>query len=111
MPFLESLKHAFAVESADPIEPTEEQRVIVERLCAEVVHRRLTVPALLALEMSRPLGFLAAQAIHFFTPLISAVTDADGHRHVAAFLERRQAIEYMCRRIEQLESEQAQSTD
>lgn len=108
MPFLETLRHAFAVESDDPIEPTDEQRGVVERLCAEVVRRRLTVPALLVLEMSRPLGFLAAQAIHFLTPLIAAVSDADGHRHLAAFLERRQAIEYLCGRIEQLEQQRSQ---
>jgi hypothetical protein len=103
--FLDAFKHAFAVESTDPIEPTDEQRPIVERLCQEVVRRRLTVPALMFLEMSRPLGYLAAQTIHFFTPLISAVTDAQSHKHLAAFLEHRQSVEYLCRRIEQLEAE------
>lgn len=105
MAFRNALKHAFAVESTDPIEPTDEQRPVVERLCREVVRRRLTVPALMALEMSRPLGYLAAQTIHFFTPLIASVTDAQGHKHLAAFLERRQSVEYLCRRIEQLEAE------
>ena len=105
MAFLDALKHAFAVESTDPIEPTDEQRSIVERLCREVVRRRMTVPALLTLEMSRPLGYLAAQTIHFLTPLIAAVTDAQTHKHLAAFLERRQSVEYLCRRIEQLEAE------
>ena len=105
MAFLQAFKHAFAVDRQCPIEPTDEQRDIVERLCQEVVRRRLTVPALLILEMSRPLGYLAAQAIHFFTPLIASVTDAQGHKHLAAFLERRQAVEYLCARIEALEAE------
>lgn len=105
MALLDALKHAFAVESSDPIEPTDEQTPVVERLCREIVRRRMTVPALMFLEMSRPLGYLASQAIHFFTPLIAAVTDAQGHKHLAAFLERRQSVEYLCRRIEQLEAE------
>lgn len=105
MALLDAFKHAFAVESADPIEPTDEQRPVVERLCREIVRRRLSVPALLALEMSRPLGYLAAQAIHFLTPLIATVTDAEGHKHLAAFLERRQSVEYLCTRIEALEAE------
>lgn len=105
MALLDAFKHAFAVESPDPIEPTDEQRPVVERLCREIVRRRLSVPALLALEMSRPLGYLAAQAIHFLTPLIAAVTDAQGHKHLAAFLERRQSVEYLCTRIEALEAE------
>jgi hypothetical protein len=105
MAFLEAFRHAFSVESQGAVEPTDEQRDVVERLCQEVVRRRLTVPALLSLEMSRPLGYLAAQAIHFLTPLIATVSDAQGHKHLAAFLERRQAVEYLCRRVEVLEAE------
>ena len=105
MGFLDSLKHAFAVESDAAVEPTESQRLLVDRLCREIVRRQMTTPALLVLESSRPLGFLAAQTIHFFTPLISAVTDADGHKQLAGFLEQRQSIEYLCRRLEELEAE------
>jgi hypothetical protein len=111
MAFLNAFKHAFAVEPADPVEPTDEQRPVAERLCREIVRRRLTVPALMFLEMSRPLGYLASQAIHFFTPLIAAVSDAQGHKHLAAFLERRQSVEYLCRRIEQLEAELSRSSE
>lgn len=111
MAFLDSFKHAFAVESDEPIEPTPEQREIVDRVCREIVRRNMTIPALMSLEMSRPLGFLAAQTIHFFTPVIATITDATGHKHFAAFLERRQSIEYLCRRIEQLESERSQPSE
>lgn len=99
------LKHAFAVEPSGPAEPTPEQERVIDRLCRELVRRHLTTPALLFLEMSRPMNYLGAQAMHFFSPFISAVTDAQGHRHFAAFLERRGSIDYLCRRIEQLEAE------
>ena len=98
------LKHAFAVELPGPAEPTDAQHGCVEKLCVEVVRRHLSTPALIFLEMSRPMNLIGAQALHFFAPLISAVTDADGHRHFAAFLEHRGSIDYLCRRIESLEA-------
>jgi hypothetical protein len=99
------LKHAFAVEPPGPAEPTPPQAEVAEKLCNEVVRRHLTTPALTFLEMSRPLNFIGAQAMHFFAPLIGALTDAEGHRHFAAFLEQRGSIDYLCRRIEELEAD------
>lgn len=99
------LRHAFSVEKDDAGEPTEAQAAVVERVCREVVRRRLTTPALAFLEMSRPLNYVGAQVFHFFDPVISALADADGARQFATFLERRRSIEYLCRRIEALEAE------
>lgn len=101
------LKHAFAVDPPGPAEPTDEQRAAVDTICGEVVRRRMVLPALMALEMSRPLNYVGSQAIHFFTPIISALTDADAHRHVAEFLEKRGSVEYLCSRIEELEAERS----
>jgi hypothetical protein len=50
--------------------------------------------------LSRPLNFIGSQALHFFTPLISVVTDAEGYRAFCAFLEQRGSIDYFCQRIE-----------
>ncbi len=102
MAFLDELRHAFAVEPAGVVEPSESQRVLIDRLCREISRRRLTTPAILYLEMSRPLGFLAAQAIHFFTPLISVLTDRQGLREFAEFLEHRGAIDYLLERLEEI---------
>jgi len=96
------LKHAFAVDPPGPAEPTEAQRAVVDGVCRKVVERGMTTPALLVLEMSRPLNYVGAQSLHFFAPIVSALTDARGHRHFAEFLERRGSVEYLCRRIEQL---------
>lgn len=97
-------RHAFALDPPGPAEPTEAERPIAERLCREIVRRQLTAPALAFLEMSRPLNFLAANAIHFFSPVLSALT-GDEHRRFAEFLERRGSIEYLARRIEELARE------
>lgn len=99
------LKHAFAVDPPGPAEPIGEQRAVVEKVCREVVRRRLTTPALAFIEMSRPMNYLGAQALHFFAPFVAAVTDSQGHRHFAAFLENRGSIDYICRRIEEIEDE------
>jgi hypothetical protein len=102
------LKHAFAVEPPGPAKPTPPQAEVAEKLCVEVVRRHLSTPALTFLEMSRPLNFIGAQAMHFFAPLIDALTDAEGHRHFATFLEQRGSIDYLCQRIEELEADTSQ---
>jgi hypothetical protein len=102
-------RHAFALDPPGPAEPTEAERPIVDRLCLEVVRRRLTVPAIAFLEMSRPLNFLAANAIHFFAPLFSVLGTGDEHRRFAEFLERRGSIDHLCRRIEELDRNDAQA--
>ncbi|MBX3438735.1 MAG: hypothetical protein KF861_14670 [Planctomycetaceae bacterium] len=107
MSSLKWLKHAFAVDAAAPRGPTAEQSAVIDRLCREIVRRRLTTPAVIYLEMSRPLGFVAAQALHFFTPLISALTDSEGHRHFAEFLESRHAIDFLLDRLHAIERDES----
>ena len=80
--------------------PSEEQLQLVDRLAREIVRRRMTTPALTTLEMSRPLNFLGAQAMHFFTPVVSTMFDAKTYELFAKFLERRDAIDVMIERIE-----------
>ena len=97
------LKHAFAIDPPGPATPSDDQRALIERLCQEVNRRRLTTPALAFLEMVRPLNHLGSQAMHFFTPIISAIADVKGYERFASFLERRGSIEYICRRLEDLD--------
>ena len=104
------LKHAFAVDAPGTAEPTMEQRGAADAVCREIVRRRLTTPALLFLEMSRPLNYLGAQALHFFAPFVSVLTTGDGHRHFARFLEQRGSVDFLCARLEQLEAEAKQNT-
>lgn len=98
------LKHAFAIEPPGPAVPTDPQRAAVERICQAIVRRRLTVAALVFLESARPLNYVGSQALHFFTPFISVLADAGEYRHLAAFLEQRGSVEYLCQRLEELES-------
>lgn len=94
------LKHAFAIDTDDALQLPEAEQRIVDRLCQEVARRDLVVPALMFLEMSRPLNYLGAQALHFFQPMLGALVDSDAPKHFASFLERRGAIDALCRTLE-----------
>lgn len=98
------LKHAFAVEPPGPAVPTEAQRAVVDRVLVAVLERRMTAPARLALEMSRPLNYLAAQSMHFFAPLVTSLVGPKEYDQFVAFLEQRGSIDYLCRRMGELES-------
>ena len=100
MSWRETLKNAFAVDKAEDAEPTERLAEIVDTVAKAVVRRNMTTPALMALEMGRPLNFVASQAIHFFRPIISVVLDGPSIKEFATFLEQRGSVEYLCRRLE-----------
>jgi hypothetical protein len=98
------LKHAFAIDPPGPAKPDEAQARIVERVCREIVRRRLTTPAMMALEMGRPLNHLSAQVLTFFKPFVSMVGDAASYDHFTAFLEQRGSLDYVSARLEDLEA-------
>ena len=100
MNWREELRNAFAVDKPGVAEPTERQREICDRVCKVVVRRGMTLPALMAVEMGRPLNFVASQAIHFFSPIISVVLDGPTVDEFATFLEHRGSVEYLCQRLE-----------
>lgn len=99
------LKHAFAIDPPGPAEPDAVQAPIVERVCREIVRRRLTAPAMLVLEMGRPLNTLSAQVLHFFQPFVTVLGDQAAYEAFAAFLERRGSLDYIGARIESLQTE------
>lgn len=113
------LKHAFDLgQPGEEIPP--EQKELVEKLCQEIVRRQLAVPALVFLEMSRPLNVLSAQALHFFSPVLGMFgrqpagseppSTACTHETMAKFLERRDSISYLCDRLEELEKRRVAET-
>ena len=104
----EKLKHAFAVDPPGPAEPTPEQQPVVDRFCRWVARRHLTLPGIIVMEVIRPLNWIMAQAGHFFSPGVWAVTPEQTHQGYnlfVSFLEQRGSIEYITRRIEHFEAE------
>jgi hypothetical protein len=98
------LKHAFAIDSAAAIKPNPAQHRMIERLCGEVVRRGMATPALLLLEMSQPLNYVSAQFLRFIQPIATAIADSKQYEELTRFLEQRGSIEYLCRRLEALET-------
>ena len=102
------LKHAFAVDPPGPAQPTPEQQEPVDWFCKQVARRHLTTPALISLEMFKPLGFMGSQVMHFFSPGVWALArqqTLENYNQFAKFLENRGAIDYLCARIEHFEAE------
>ena len=94
------LKHAFAIDDSEISELTPEDQELVRKLCEQIVRRGLSVPALFLLETFRPLNYLSSQAIHFFSPFLSAITESNSHNRFAAFLEKRNSVDYLCSELE-----------
>ncbi|MBS0263913.1 MAG: hypothetical protein JSS02_18385 [Planctomycetes bacterium] len=99
------LKHAFAIEPDRPVDPTAGQRAVIDRLCRQVVARGLTTPALLFLESSSPLHYVSSQTLQFFMPVLSVVADRQACADFAGFLEQRGSVEFLCRRLTELQHE------
>ncbi|MCH2137612.1 MAG: hypothetical protein MK074_00985 [Phycisphaerales bacterium] len=100
MSLREALKHAFHVDLPGAAEPDERTADIVDRVCRSIVKRGMSTPALMALEMSRPLNFVAAQAMHIVQPAAELVLDTESFKQFALFLEQRGSIEYLCDRLQ-----------
>jgi len=69
---------------------------VAERLIA----RRLTAPAIFVLESSRPLSYIASQALVFFQPLVQGLLGVRDFAVFAAALEDRDNIEWLIRELE-----------
>lgn len=80
----------------------ERREEIIEGVAKRVVEMRLSVPAILFLEMHKPLTFLASQAVTFVSPVFAAFFGFGRMNEVAAFLRERDNIEALVERIEEL---------
>ncbi|MBI4551548.1 MAG: hypothetical protein HY710_04725 [Candidatus Latescibacteria bacterium] len=75
---------------------------ILERVSQQIVNRRLSVPAILFLESMKPLSFLGGQLMAFFGPFVHLIVDAKSYDAFAEWIERRENVERLIRRIEDL---------
>jgi hypothetical protein len=104
------LKHAFALDDGLPAEPTTDQRQAIDRILSEILRRHLDVPAGMLLEACRPLNYVGAQALRFFSPLMQAVLGLQGQTDFAEFLEKRKSVDYLLTRLETLRTESSAKT-
>ena len=101
MSFKEKWKHAFAL-APEEAPGADGLPAVLERFAQGVVTRRLEMPAILFLEMVRPLNFLGSQLV-FASALIAGLFTSEREiKDVAKALEHRDSIASLIERIEQL---------
>lgn len=101
MSFISKWKHAFALEPDVPV-AVESLPAILEKFAQTVVARRLDTPAILFLEMVRPLNFLGSQMVFAAVPIAGLFANERELNEVARALEHRGAVGCLISRIEQL---------
>jgi hypothetical protein len=84
--------------------PTPEDIELIETIAKAIVVRRMTVPAILFLESSRPLSFLGSQFLYFLEPIVRTFIKGDQYRRVAVLMEDRDNVEKLMLAIESEES-------
>ncbi len=91
--------------SGEPGEPTPEDLDLMETIASAIVDRRMTVPAILFLESTRPLSFLGSQFLYFIEPIVRSIIKGDQFRRVAVLMEDRANVERLLLAIEAREAE------
>ena len=79
---------------------SEADQGLIARVARRVVDLRMTVPAILLLEGSRPLNFLASQTMLFFRPVIESVWASQDYGRFQELLEQRESVEALVSAIE-----------
>ena len=87
-------------------EVTEERKqLLMKKVAQKIVDLRMTPVAVVMLESSKPLSFLANQFLVFMQPFYRAFFTFREYEEFAAMLEDRNNIEVLIRVIERLEEE------
>jgi hypothetical protein len=99
----EVLRHAFAI--PDPEELTDLDKAQLNRVCEEIVRRRLAGVAIIFLESARPMNFVGAQLLHFLHPLLSGVITPLELDKLGYIIQKRSSIPYLIECIERVSKE------
>ena len=97
------LLHAFAV--GDVGEPEPEDLAALDRLASNIVSRNMETPAILFLQSSIPLSYIGSQVMIGLEPIIGPFFPRRDFEKLARIFERRDGVDRLTARIEQLISE------
>lgn len=87
--------------------PAEEREHLLDDLAGAVARRGLQTPAILALEMHRPLAFTLSQGLIAFGPLFGPLLGIERMQRAARLLGEPGAVDALIRRIEETEPERS----
>jgi len=74
---------------------------LFEKIAKKIVEREMTVPAIMLLEMVKPLSFLGSQALVFLNPIVSLVVSSGDYYRFVRLMEERDNIEKLAVAIEE----------
>jgi len=78
-------------------------RDLIDRFAERIVKMRLTVPAIVILESSKPLSFVASQLLVFLEPIVTSLFNREDYRRFYEMLEERKNWEELILAIEEKE--------
>lgn len=78
----------------------EETEKLIEQAAGEIERRRLEVPAVLMLEMHKPLSFVGSQTSVMFAPFIAPFLGFDFVNNYSRLFANRENVERLLQRIE-----------
>ena len=78
---------------------------LIRRFARKVVEWRLTVPAIVFLESTKPLSFVASQVLVFLDPIVRAIFNITDYERFYSMLEDRKNIEKLIQEIERQDAE------
>ncbi|HAI20596.1 MAG TPA: hypothetical protein DCM14_01630 [Clostridiales bacterium UBA8153] len=87
----------------DPLTP-ERRDEICQAIAERVAHFGMITPAIIFLEMHRPISFLGSQAMHFFSPIVGVFFSS--FEEYAFFFEDRGNIDRLVQKLEELARKQ-----
>ncbi len=109
---MQTIGHLFSFFRGHPQAPEERaqqearENQIIERLAHAVAARRLEAPAVLFLELNRPLGFLFSQAALFARPFLSFFLRPEDVEAAAEVLSSPPAFDRLLDRIGELSAQE-----
>ncbi len=79
-----------------------ERDELIEKIAGGVMRRRMETPAILFLEMHKPLSFIGSQALIVGSPFLGPFVGVENVHRVSRLLSERSNVERLISRIEEL---------
>jgi len=90
----------------DDLSPQDRDRMI-EELARKIVNKGLETPAILFLEMHKPVAFVASQSLLMAGPFLAPLFGIEGVNRYSRLLGDRDNVELLIRRIEDISVEKS----
>jgi hypothetical protein len=90
----------------------DEEEVLIEKAASKIAQRKLETPAILALEMHKPVAYISSQAAIVFSPFLVPFLGFDNINNYSRLFAKKENVERLITRLEtkRLEPRNAKET-